>query len=182
MKKSLFKNKKTGFIIAICLLIVACATVSTFAYLIDSTAPISNEFVPAKVTCEVEETFENGVKENVCVKNTGNIDAFIRASVVVDFVSDDNKILATAPLENVNYSVVWGADWQKGKDGYWYYKKAIAPDKMTTPLINTATEIFAPYGYRLNIQIIASAVQSTPESAVKDAWGISLTNGELIPD
>ena len=153
------------------------------AYLSSRTEPVINEFVPAKVSCEVEETFESGVKSEVAIRNTGNIDAYIRACVVVNFISADGKILATAPQENTDYMILWNSHgWIKGADGYWYHQKAVAPDNTTTVLIESASVISAPEGYRLDIQIVASAIQSEPHSAVQEAWGITPVNGELIPN
>lgn len=177
------KNKKTLLIAAFYISIIACVAGGVFAYLMSTTDPVSNEFVPAKVTCEVEETFENGVKENVCIKNTGNVDAFIRATVVVTFEAADKKVLATAPIENVDYTIDWNTtDWQKGTDGFWYHKKAVAPEQTTAQLIEKAVAVSAPEGYQLNIRILATSIQSDPANAVKEAWGIAITNGELLPN
>lgn len=167
----------------LCLCIVVCAVGGVVAYLTARTEPVTNEFVPAKVSCVVEEVFEGGVKNDVRIRNTGNIDAYIRAAVIVNFVSDDGKVLAAAPQEGVDYILIWDAyGWTKGSDGYWYYKSAVAPEGLTSALIGSATEISAPDGYRLNIQIAAAAIQSAPDAAVQEAWGITPINGELIPN
>lgn len=183
MNAGFFKiHRKAAIVAMLCLCAALCIVGGSFAYLIANTDTLSNEFVPATVSCVVEEVFENGVKENVRVRNTGNIDAYIRAAVVVTFVSEDGRVLATPPKEDVDYTVTWGASgWQKGTDGYWYHKKAVAPEALTAPLIETASAISAPDGYRLNIQIIVSAIQSFPEASVKEAWGVNLSNGELVP-
>lgn len=167
----------------LCLCIVACTLGGVNAYLTSRTEPVVNEFVPAKVSCIVEETFENGVKTDVRVRNTGNIDAYIRAAVIINFVSDDGKVLATAPQEGVDYILIWDAyGWTKGSDGYWYYKNAVAPGELTSMLIESAAAVSAPDGYRLNIQIAATAIQSAPDTAVQEAWGITPVNGELLPN
>lgn len=176
-------NRKTLIIAILCLCVVACTVGGVFAFLTDNTNTLSNEFVPANVTCIVEEKFDNGVKENVTVRNTGNINAYIRAAVVVTFVAEDGKVFSAMPKENVDYAITWGeSDWQKSSDGYWYYKKSIAPESSTASLIKTASAISAPDGYKLNIQIFASAIQSTPATAVEEAWGVTISNGELIPN
>ena len=160
-------------VIAVALCITLVATVGgVWSYLVSRTDTVSNEFVPAKVTCEVEETFQNGVKENVCIKNTGNVNAFIRAAVVVTFEADDGKVLANAPVEN--------ADWQKGADGFWYHKKSVSPNNTTSQLIGKAEAVSVPDGYKLNIRILATAIQSDPESAVKEAWNVTVSGGTLI--
>lgn len=176
-------NKKIVIIAILCLCIVTSAVGGVIAYLSSRTEPVVNEFVPAKVSCVVEETFESGVKCDVAIRNTGNIDAYIRACVVVTFVSDDGKILASAPQENTDYIILWNSHgWVKGSDGYWYHEKAVAPDNATTDLIQSSSVISAPEGYHLDIQIIASAIQSEPYRAVQEAWGITPVNGELIPN
>lgn len=169
-------------VIAVALCITLVATVGgVWSYLVSRTDTVSNEFVPAKVTCEVEETFQNGVKENVCIKNTGNVNAFIRAAVVVTFEANDGKVLANAPVENADYTITWNTtDWQKGADGFWYHKKSVSPNNTTSQLIGKAEAVSVPDGYKLNIRILATAIQSDPESAVKEAWNVTVSGGTLI--
>ena len=183
MRRSQKKNLRFVLIATACLCVIACVVGGTYAYLSAKTELVSNEFVPAKVSCSVEEEFTNGVKSNVKVRNSGNVDAYIRATVVVTFVSEDGKVLAISPKENADYTVTWGADgWIKGTDGYWYYKNPVRPEETTAMLIESAqTTATAPTGYRLHIQSVASAVQSAPENAVQEAWGVSVNNGELLP-
>ena len=178
------KNKKKIVIIAaLCLCIVTSAVGGVISYLTSHTEPMPNEFVPAKVTCAVEETFSDGVKSDVMIRNTGNVDAYIRACVVITFVSNESKVLATTPQEDTNYLIRWNTQgWTKGADGYWYHQKAVSPDSLTSVLIESASQISAPEGYHLNIQILASAIQSDPHRAVQDAWGITPVNGEIKPD
>lgn len=176
-------NRKIVGIALLCLCIVALFVGGVIAYLTARTEPVTNEFVPAKVSCVVEEVFENGVKNDVKIRNTGNVDAYIRVSVVANFVSDNGKVLATAPQEGTDYKIIWTPyGWQKGADGYWYHQKAVAPDDLTSMLIESATAISAPAGYRLNIQILATAIQASPDAAVQEAWGITPVNGELLPN
>ena len=176
-------SRKALVIVVACLCIAACAAGGIWAYLADQTAPVANTFVPAKVTCAVEETFAGGVKSNVTVRNTGNVDAYIRATAVVTFVAEDGKVLATAPVEGVDYTVTWAdSGWTKGSDGYWYHADPVAPNGLTANLIQTAAAVSAPAGYRLNIQIVATAIQSDPADAVQEAWGIAPTGGKLLPN
>ena len=75
-----------------------------------------------------------------------------------------------------------GANWVED-DGYYYYTRPVAPGQ--TPennLIDTIT-LSSPYtdadGGKQVIEIIAEAIQSVPEEAVKDAWGVTVNNGTL---
>ena len=184
MRKKIKKlNKRVATVVALCLCIALCGVGGTVAYLISRTDPLENTFVPARVTCEVEESFSNGVKSDVKVRNTGDVNAYIRATVVATFVSDDNKVYSNPPVEGVHYSVSWSNDkWKKGTDGFWYYTNAVAPNSATTNLIEEACEISAPDGYRLSIQIIATAIQSEPDAAVQNAWGITPVSGTINPN
>lgn len=183
MRRRTRKKKVNVAVIAVLFLCIIAGTVGgVYAYLTAKTDPISNEFVPAKVSCLVEEDFAEGVKSNVKVRNTGNIDAYIRAVVVATFVSEDGKVLATAPKESVDYFIQWGTDgWTQGQDGYWYHTKPVKPEETTVLLIESAYELSVPDGYRLHLQILATGVQSDPAIAVQEAWGVSVNNGELLP-
>ena len=183
MRRRTRKKKVNVAVIAVLFLCIIAGTVGgVYAYLTAKTDPISNEFIPAKVSCLVEEDFAEGVKSNVKVRNTGNIDAYIRAVVVATFVSEDGKVLATAPKESVDYFIQWGDDgWIKGQDGYWYHTKPVKPEETTVLLIESAYELSVPDGYRLHLQILATGVQSDPAIAVQEAWGVSVNNGELLP-
>ena len=168
--------------VAACLCILVCSMGSVWAYLTDHTEPMQNEFIPARVTCAVEETFTGSVKSDVKIRNTGNVDAYIRATVIATFVAENGKVLATAPVEGVDYTVTWATmGWNKGSDGFWYHTASVAPDQLTANLIESATAITAPEGFRLNVQIVATAIQSNPAAAVTEAWGITPTDGQLLP-
>ena len=176
-------NKRVALVL-LSLCAVLCLALGTaqgvWAYLISQTREIPNTFVPATVTCMVEEQFQNGVKEQVKVRNTGNIAAYIRATVVATYVAPDGKVLATAPQEGVDYTVqINDADWKRGSDGFWYYPASVAPNGLTADLIHTAEAVTAPDGYRLNLQILATAIQAEPPAAAEQAWGVTVTDGTV---
>ena len=182
MRRSPVKRTVTVMVIALLVLLAVCIIGGSVAYLVSRPGSLTNDFVPAKVTCAVEERFADGVKSDVKIRNTGNVDAYIRAAVVVTFRTADGKVLATTPRENVDYAVTWAdRGWRKGSDGFWYYADTVAPNGVTAPLIMTAAALSVPEGYSLHVQIIAAAVQSDPEDAVKSAWGITPTGDKLIP-
>ena len=58
----------------------------------------------------------------------------------------------------------------------------MAVGSTTGTLISSCTEVAgkAPAeNYRLSVEIIAEAIQSQPDRAVKDAWGVTVINGML---
>ena len=99
MRKNSAKQAVAMAVIASLVLLAACVVVGSVAYLVSRPDSLANDFIPAKVTCAVEEQFADGVKSDVKIRNTGNVDAYIRAAVVATFRSADGKVLATAPCE-----------------------------------------------------------------------------------
>ena len=174
-------KRKTIILIA-CLVAAVTAVGVTVAYIIKNTSSVKNEFVPASVTCEVEEEFQNGLKTDVVVRNTGNVPAFIRGTVVVNWISDDGKVHSKSPVADTDYTIRFAdVGWVKGQDGFWYYTQAVSPKDVTSELIKSASVSGnAPEGYTLGINIIATAIQTEPENAVSEAWSVNAVDGKLI--
>ena len=177
-------KKKVSLLLVSLVLIAAIAVGSTVAFIATSTEPITNIFNPANVTIDIDEKIENGVKTDVKVKNTGSTDAFIRAKIVVTWKDADGNVSATKPVEGTDYTMTLNeTDWFRGSDGFYYCKTSVAP-KGSTPALITACKkvdgVTPPDGYDLSVEIIASGIQSTPDSAVKEAWGMTVdANGQL---
>ena len=89
----------------------------------------------------------------------------------------------TISRKSVDYTILWSNNgWKKAADGYWYHANAVEPGGITSVLVERAEAVSAPEGYKLNVQIIATAVQSMPDTAVKEAWGITPVDGKLNPN
>lgn len=200
MKK--YINKKSIIIASVMLLLLATVG-TTLAYIFTETKPVENTFNPSKVSCAVVEnkgtpvtgsvTNTGDIKENVQIKNTGDTDAYIRVAVVVNWMDEaGNKVWATKPIEDTEYSITYAntPNWVKGSDDYWYYTKSVPPtegNNLTDILIEKATQNKeGPKGtdgtqYYLSIEIVASAIQSTPETVVENHWGVIVENGVITP-
>lgn len=152
------RNTKTMLVLAMVMLVLACAVGGTIAFLIDTTDTVTNTFTPARVTCQVVEgEFEDRVsttKENVQIQNTGNTDAWIRATVVANWVDRNGKIVA--PCE-VNLGEVSG--WT-AVGGYYYYNQIVPPTDKTSYLITSYKPTGGPEGAHLEMTIVCQAVQS----------------------
>ena len=180
------KQNKKALTLLVCLVMLVAVTVGgTLAYLMASTQPVKNEFAPSKVSCAVvEDPFDGTKKTNVQIRNTGNTKAYIRAAVVVTWKNDKGEIYAATPQENTDYTITFNLnnDWFDGNDGFWYHRTEIAPcthvgDQehsgcMTGVLINSCAPVAdrAPSGYYLSVEIVASAIQSAPDSVVGKEW------------
>ena len=179
-------SRKALFALVSVLVLVFAAVGVTVAYLQTQTEPLENQFTPAKVSCKVEETFDGNVKSDVFIQNTGDTDAFIRVAIVANWVqTDDNdnskvtSVHAQQPVLDVDYTLTLAADvnakWLKDS------KDAVQPNEVTDTLIKECTLIGeAPAGYTLAVEIVASAIQASPETVAEEYWHISVENGEII--
>lgn len=162
-----------SFVVLAALLVLVLGIVgTTLAWLTDKTTDLTNTFEYAQVSCEVKEDFDYNTKSNVRVKNTGTTDAYIRATYVVTW-QDDNGNVSGQPVQNADYTINLNtADWTE-KDGYYYYKNVVPAGKLTSNLINSCKVkdgVTPPTGYHLCVEILATAIQSQPVSAVNEAW------------
>lgn len=173
-------NIKSGILLASLVLLIALTVGTTVAFLIDDTNTVVNEFDPAHVSCKIEETFKESKKTDVKVQNTGDIDAYIRAEILVNWVkAGTDKVVPVVP-SGYSYrltlnSTHWTAE---QSDGYYYYTTKVAPDAYTKPLIDLAEPVY-PTGvtvanapYQLQVEIIAEAIQADGLGAAsaQDAW------------
>ncbi len=190
------KQRNKAMLLALSLVLLGALGVQgTLALLTTSTDALPNTFTPTKVPNQVVETLENGVKKDVKIQNTGNIDAYIRAAVVVNWVDEAGNVYAIAPKVNQDYEIVFDLEngWFLGSDGFYYYSKSVKPKDLTSVLIAScqmASGAAQPEGYSLSVQIMGQSIQAKGGSvgtdglyvpAVTQAWGISVNeNGDLI--
>ena len=195
-KRVLKTNRKAPVALVAILVLLCCAVAGTVAYLVTSTGPVTNTFTPASVTTQVEEEFNGTTKSNVRIKNTGNIDAYIRTAVIVNWADAQGNVSGT-PVKDTDYvmdlNIVTDekpdAPWFKGSDGYYYCKTAVKSVKQDTKdcytpvLIKScikATGAQAPAGYDLQVTILADGIQSVPADAVQQAWpAVQVSGGQL---
>jgi hypothetical protein len=175
-RKTYHKGRLTAMVIATAVLL-ALAIGGTVAWLSTKDAPITNTFNPSKVACEVTENFNGEVKSNVNVKNTGDTEAYIRVKLVTYRTNDRGQhIGGTAELP----SFTPGENWVE-HDGYYYYTLPVAADG--TPATNLADSMTLTNTYEdadgghQSIDVMAEAIQSVPEDAVKAAWGAEFSIG-----
>lgn len=172
--------KRSLVLVVSVLALVLAVAGGTLAWLVANSGPVTNTFTPATVSCEVEETFKNNVKSNVNVKNTSNIDAYLRVKLVTYRVNGaDQHIGGTAEI----LTFTPGENWVK-HDGFYYYTKPVAPNTVPeNPLIGTPGITLSEYtdvdGGKQVIEVMAEAIQSQPETAVGEAWGVKIAPGSV---
>ena len=155
---------------------------ASLSFLKTQKGPLVNEFASSYVTSEVVEEFDNKVKSNVKIKNTGDIAAYIRAAVIVTWEDEDKNVYPQMPVAGRDYKIDFSFDgWQRASDGYYYYSNSVAPNGLTKPLIEEVTPVDenTPNGYKLSVEILGDAIQSLPTKAVESSWGVTVTNGQI---
>ena len=168
--KAIRTGRLTTMVIATVLLL-ALAIGGTLAWLSTKDGPITNTFTPSKVTCKVTESFNGETKSNVNVTNTGDTDAYIRVKLVTYRTNDQGQhIGGTASLPRFTLGENWVLH-----DGYYYYTLPVAPGESPETNLTESMTLTDSYtdadGGKQAIDVMAEAIQSVPEAAVKAAWG-----------
>ena len=186
------KCRRQGHLVALLaslLLVLGAAVGGTLAFIMTASEEKTNTFTPAQISCDVMEEFDGTVKRNAAVKNTGGTEAYIRAAVNVTWMKDENAsgqtITAKVPQADVDYELIFHTDtgWIKGADGYWYYQTPVAPGAVTAAFVRECRQLEGanvPQGYHLSVEIVASAIQSSPEKAVTQQWNVTLEGNKIV--
>lgn len=175
-KRTCRSLRKSIALLVSLLLMIGVVVGGTTAFLIAADGPLENQFHSSQVTTEVEETFEGKTKSNVSIKNTGDTEAWIRATVVVTWQDADGNVYGESPVEGTDYDIDWGNDskWLFGEDDFYYYPSPVAPERETSVLMNSCTsKDTAPEGYFLTVEIIGSGIQSKPSRVFNSEWSSS---------
>lgn len=173
MARGKFQKSRRGKLSKGATMLLAVALVLTFAaggtlaYLAVTGGTVTNTFQAAQVSCQVN--------PDGTVKNTSNVDAYIRAAATANWMDSDGNIYAA----NVGWTVA-GTNWTQGNDGFYYYQNRVTPGDETSVLAVTpsssATDV--PSEYSLKWVIVAEALQADgiADSAV-EAWSQAPGNG-----
>lgn len=172
--------KRSLVLVVSVLALVLAVAGGTLAWLTANSTPVTNTFTPAQVSCAVEENFNGTTKKDVNVKNTSDIDAYLRVKLVTYRVNKDGQhIGGTAAIPDFHL----GANWVKYGDFY-YYTLPVAPGAVPAePLIGDSGITLSEYtdvdGGKQVIEVMAEAIQSVPAKAVGEAWGVTIDNGTV---
>lgn len=159
-----WSGKKAVAFLVLTIVLATAFVGATVAFIIDITNSLTNTFAPAEVKIEIS---------GDTISNTGDADAYVRAAVVVTWVSEaDDTTLSTMPKEGTDYTVAFNTaeGWVQGVDGFWYQTEVLAPGEEAPTLINAITQTTTMTGYKLTVQVLSSAIQATPADAVTNSW------------
>lgn len=171
--------KRSLVLVVSVLALVLAVAGGTLAWLVANSGPVTNTFTPATVSCEVKETFDGTYKKDVNVKNTSNIDAYLRVKLVTYRVNEAGQhIGGTAEIPTFTP----GENWVMNGDFYYYTLPVTPGATPAKPLIDTIT-LTGSYndadGGKQVIEVMAEAIQSQPDDAVQQAWGVTIANGKV---
>ena len=177
------KTKQPVALVAL-LVLLCCTVAGTVAYLVTSTDPVTNTFTPASVTTQVEEKFDGTTKSDVQIKNTGNIDAYIRVAVVANWANSAGDVYGGAvPTEGTDYTApVLQNGWIKVGD-YYYYTSAVPAGSSTGTLFAPSEQLTTckDANYGLQVTILADGIQAEPVHVVADVWkDVRVDGGKLV--
>lgn len=173
--------KKSASLLAALILMIVVGAGTTLAYIIDTTGSLTNTFLPSQVTCSVN--------TDKSIKNTGDVDAYIRAAVVITWKNGDGDVYGQKPMAGTDYTISLNDTaqasnvWVKGSDGFYYWTSPVAVNASTNPLIASFSPIAeAPAGYTLSLEILTEAIQATPATVVTSSWtsGVSDVSGTTL--
>ena len=175
------RGMKRSLVLVVSLLALLLAVAGGTLAWLTAQDSVSNTFTPAHVTCDVDETFDGTAKSNVSIKNTSDIPVYIRASIIVTWKDSSGNVYGQLPVADTDYTISYGTGWTRQGD-YWYCNSEVAVGANTPELISSCTEVAgkAPKeNYRLSVEIIAEAIQSQPDRAVQQAWGVTISGGNV---
>lgn len=174
------RMKRTAVLLIAMILLIGTAVGTTVAFLTTKTEPVENAFEYAKVSCEVSQKHENKTAKDVQIRNTGTTDAYIRATYIVNWLDAQGNIVASDPAGYSYNIATTDGKWTQGTDGFFYYTSSVAPGASTEGSLLTCT-VTRPENseYTLSVEILAEAIQSTPEKAVQEAWDVTVSDGKL---
>lgn len=178
--RHVIRMNRTAVLLIAVILLISTAVGSTVAFLATRTEPVENSFEYADVSCEVMQDRDTD-GSIVQVKNTGTISAYIRAAVVANWIDVDGNIAASVP-EGYSYDLTCSSgSWAQGKDGFFYYLLPVAPGALTEGSLLTCT-VACPEDpeYTLSVEVLTEAIQSTPASAVNEAWSAAVDGSGML--
>lgn len=182
-------SKKSVTILITLALVLAIAVGATVAYIFMSTRSVENKFEPASVTTYVSEETANGEKTEVKIQNTGNVDAYIRAAVVITWQDSEGNVYGQMPVAGTDYEINYDLSngWKQGNDTFYYWTSPVAKDDYTGKLITLCKQLAdAPAeGYGLNVEILSSGIQAEGvdklgNKPIELAWNVDFEDGEII--
>lgn len=178
------KRRKALLLSVVAIFLVMITSGFTFSILKNKSGSVENTFVPSHSDIEVNEVFNSdSEKTSVTAKNKSEYPAYIRVKLVSYRVDETDNTTHIAGESSVP-SFTLNSDWIDLGNNIYAYKNIVIPGSTTSNLIGSGSKIaLKKYtdedGGIQEIDVIAECIQAYPDSAVKDAWGVTLSEGVI---
>lgn len=173
-----YRKRKTLILVLCLTLVLSLAVGGTLAYIVANGGNVENLFKSSEVSSRVN---VNG--DTIDVTNTGDVDAYIRAAIVVNWMDAEGNVRGIAPVESVDYELSVNTDdwYQDSTTLFYYYKDSVPSDGVTEDLVNAITVLVTPpEGYELSVEVVAEAIQAEGMGAdvdtAQEAWAAAVKN------
>ena len=194
MKLKMTKKKLLAAIVSTALL-CGVGVGGTVAWLHDS-AQVTNKFDLASLTGEISEDppgENDNVKRDVYFTNTGEVNAYLRVAFSASWMTTDDEgnrviapedVLSPTDLTTTEFGDDYTIDWDNTSNwqyyqGYFYYLSPLEPGGETPVLITSVTPKDSAENYQFRFDVSAQLIQAEPEDAVKNAWGVVITDSDV---
>lgn len=174
-------KKRQFLVIASLALLLVGMVGGSLAFLLSSTEAVNNTFTPAQVPPTIAETFNDNLKSNVTVINHGEVAAFIRAAVIVNWLDENGDIAGNPEGHTHELDLnLTATGWFDGGDGYYYHKAPVAANGGETEVLITSAKPTAGKQYKLQVEIAAQTIQTVPTTVVEAKWpAVAVSGGNL---
>lgn len=163
-------------------LVLTLSVGGTIAYLITDTRPVTNTFTPGKTDISIYEKTSGPSKNEITVKNDGNVPVYIRVMIVANYHTNTGNVCGQHSSVHVpTFSL--NSNWLKASDGFYYYKNPVGAGDSTENLIAQGSSITlnnAADGCVMYVDVLAQSIQAEGVDAdgnkpVELAWGVDPT-------
>lgn len=179
--------KKRRFVLPIFLIIWLLICGVAVAYMVTRMESQKRLFVPAEVSCVVEEATDSPItqKSSIKVKNTGNIEAYIRVRLVSYWVQEIEGKTEIIAKESEMSDFTVGTGWVRGSEDTFYYVNPIEADGLTSNLLGSELLLEEEENEdgticRQVVEVFAEAIQSKPEETVRTSWGVTVSDEKIV--
>lgn len=176
------RKKKIILVLAVVMAIVLAMGI-TLAFMFKKSETVENEFVPASVTCEVDELFDGTHKNSIKIRNTGNTKAYLCVKLISYWVDGDGNIVGkTSEMPEVSFDDV---NWVQGSDDVYYYVEPVDPetetvnDLLISPIV-LREDSYNGYTVYQVVEVFAEAIQSAPKNAAENSWNVNISKDGKI--
>ena len=163
-------------------LVLTLSVGGTIAYLITDTRPVTNTFTPGKTDISIYEKTSGPSKNEITVKNDGNVPVYIRVMIVANYHTNTGNVCGQHSSVHVpTFSL--NSNWLKASDGFYYYKNPVGAGDSTENLIAQGSSITlnnAADGCVMYVDVLAQSIQAegVDTDGIKPvvlAWGVDPT-------